>query len=160
MNPSEQGTHRRAGPSGPRPARLLALIAGVALLASCGSHPVLPDDSGRAGDGTLAAALEFVRDAYGLPALAGMIVHRDRLIEMAAVGTRVAGGPEPVTVDDLWHIGSITKAMTATVVVRLAEREALSWSTSVSQALPELVGSIRTRRATKVRTAPMLRRSC
>ncbi len=143
MNPSEQGTRRRAGQSRPRPALLLPLLAGVALLAACGSDPVLPDDSGRAGDGTLEAALEFVREAYGLPALAGMIVHRDRLIEMAAVGTRAADGPEPVTVDDLWHIGSITKSMTATVVARLAERGALSWSTSVSQALPELVGSIR-----------------
>jgi CubicO group peptidase (beta-lactamase class C family) len=126
-----------------RPAQLLTLLVGVALLPACGSDPVVPDNSGRAGDGTLAEALEFVRDAYDLPALAGMIVHKDLVVEMAAVGTRAAGGPEPVTVDDLWHIGSITKGMTATAVARLVERGALSWSTTVSQALPELVGGIR-----------------
>ena len=140
---SDPRTRRRVGLGRLRSPQFLTLLVGVALLPACGSDSVVPEDPGRAGDGTLAEALEFVRDAQGLPALAGVMVHQGRVVEMAAVGSRAAGGPEPVTVDDLWHIGSITKAMTATVVARLAERGALSWNTTVSQALPDLVGRIR-----------------
>jgi CubicO group peptidase (beta-lactamase class C family) len=116
---------------------------GAALLAACGSDPVVPDTPGRAGDGELAEALEFVRDAHDLPALAGMIIHGGGIIEMAAVGAREAGGSEPVGVEDLWHLGSITKSMTATVVARLEAEGLLSWSTTVSEALPDLVGAMR-----------------
>ena len=83
----------------PRRAQLLTLLVGIGLLTACGSDPLVPDDPGRAGDGTLAEALEFVRNAHGLPALAGMMVHQGLVVEMAAVGTRAAGGPEAVTVD-------------------------------------------------------------
>ena len=120
----------------------MALVL-VVLFPACGDDPVVPDDPGRAGDGTLAETLEFVRAAYDLPALAAMMVHQGRVIEMAAVGMRADGSPEPVTENDLWHVGSITKAMTATVVARLAERGVLSWSTTVSQALPALVADMR-----------------
>ena len=105
----------------------LTLLVGVALLPACGSDPVVPEDPGSAGDGTLAEALEFVRDAHGLPALAGVMVYQGRVVEMAAVGTRAAGGPESVTVDDLWHIGSCTKRMTATLIGLAVERNELRW---------------------------------
>ena len=137
MQPSAPRTRHQARLGRLTLAHIRMLLVGAALLAACASDPLVPDDPGRAGDGKLADALEFVRDAHGLPALAGMIVHQGGVIEMAAVGTRAADGPELVTADDLWHIGSITKAMTATVVARLAEQGELSWSTTVSQALPE-----------------------
>jgi CubicO group peptidase (beta-lactamase class C family) len=123
---------------------LCGLITGVtALLVSCGSDPAVPDQTGRAGDGTLADALEFVRQAHGIPALGAVMVHQGRVIEMAAVGVRVDGRSEAVTSDDRWHIGSLTKAMTATVVARLAERGELSWNITVAEALPDLVGVMR-----------------
>ncbi len=115
------------------------LLVGATSLVACGSDPLVPDDPGAAGDGSLGEALEFVRAAHDLPALAGMIVREGGIVETAAVGTRVAGGSEQVTTDDLWHIGSITKSMTSTVVARLAEEGLLPWSTTVSQALPDLV---------------------
>jgi len=91
----------------------------------------------------LADVLEFVRQAHGIPALGAVMVHQGRVIEMAAVGERVDGGSEAVTSDDRWHIGSLTKAMTATVVARLAERGELSWNTTAAEALPDLVGVMR-----------------
>jgi len=142
MHPSDLSTHRR-GPLRRKKLVWLAALLLAALSPACGSDPVVPDEPGRAGDGMLAETLEFVRAAHDLPALAAMMVHQGRVIEMAAVGMRVNGGSEPVTPNDLWHIGSITKAMTATVVARLAERGVLSWNTTVSQALPDLVGTMR-----------------
>jgi CubicO group peptidase (beta-lactamase class C family) len=143
MDLSKLRALRRVLQAVPPFARPSTLLVVVALLMACGSDPIIPDEPGRAGDGKLAEALEFVRDAHDLPALAGMIVHKGGIVEVAAVGTRVAAGSELVTVDDLWHIGSITKSMTATVVARLVERGELSWSTTVSQALPDLIGEMR-----------------
>ena len=97
MNPPHLCTPRLVRPVRMGPALLPTLLVGAAVLHACGGGPVLPDDPGRAGDGTLAEALEFVRNTHGLPALAAVMVHQGGVVEMAAVGMRAAGGPEPVT---------------------------------------------------------------
>ena len=43
------------------------------------------------------------------------------LIASGAVGTRRAGTNDPVTIDDRFHIGSDTKAMTALIAATLVE---------------------------------------
>src|SRR5439155_768520 len=57
-------------------------------------------------------------------------------------GVRKAGEDEPVTVNDLVHIGSNTKAMTATVIALLVEKKKLRWDSTVGQVLPDLKGKI------------------
>ena len=58
---------------------------------------------------------------YDIPGMAVAVLDGERVIESAAVGVRVRGGEEQVTLDDLWHLGSCTKAMTATLAARLVE---------------------------------------
>ncbi|MFT5130106.1 MAG: CubicO group peptidase (beta-lactamase class C family) [Rhodothermales bacterium] len=48
------------------------------------------------------------------------------------------GGSEPVAVDDEFHMGSITKSMTATVAAMLVEQGKISWTTTIGEAFPEL----------------------
>ena len=57
---------------------------------------------------------------------------------MGAVGVRKYGSDTPVTVDDQFHLGSDTKAMTATMLATLVEEGKLSWSTTIEQVFPEL----------------------
>ena len=57
--------------------------------------------------------LKPIRAKYGLPALAAAVVKDGSIIAIGAVGTRVLGTEIPVAVDDRFHIGSDTKAMTA-----------------------------------------------
>jgi CubicO group peptidase (beta-lactamase class C family) len=45
--------------------------------------------------------------------------------------------------NDLWHIGSDEKAMTATMIARLVENHRLSWHTPLPQLIPELSQSMR-----------------
>ena len=79
-------------------------------------------DAGVAGDGDLNVVLERIRDNRGLPAIAAVLVHRGKIVETGAVGVRAVGSPEPVTTGDRWHLGSIGKSMTATLVaVRVEE---------------------------------------
>lgn len=59
-------------------------------------------------------------------------------VEVAGVTRR--GGTEPVTVDDPWHIGSCTKALTAALVGRLVDRGALSWDATVGDLLDDVGG--------------------
>ena len=93
-------------------------------------------------EATLEAVLEPIRLDHGVPALAAMAVHQYRLVEMAATGARAVGYPEQTTEHDLWHIGSLTKAMTATLAAVLVERGVVSWDSTVGEVLPDLVGSM------------------
>jgi hypothetical protein len=61
-------------------------------------------------------------------------VRDGEILEAAAAGARAVGSDAAVTVDDQWHIGSLTKAMTATLAAVLVERGTLDWSLTVGQA--------------------------
>ncbi len=78
-----------------------------------------------------------------MPALVAAVGHADGSIQTGAVGARVLGRPDKVTPDDWFHIGSVTKPMTATVVALLVEEGKLHWSTPVIQALPECGSTMR-----------------
>jgi CubicO group peptidase (beta-lactamase class C family) len=86
----------------------------------------------------LAGDLGAVRDRHGLPALAGAVVTDQGLQAVAAVGVRKAGTEVSVTVDDLWHLGSDTKAMTAAMIGALVEKGTLGWDTRLADTFPEL----------------------
>jgi hypothetical protein len=61
----------------------------------------------------LAAVLEPIRAGANLPALIGAVWQGDQLVAIGVTGTRKLGDPTPATIDDQWHLGSDTKAMTA-----------------------------------------------
>jgi D-alanyl-D-alanine carboxypeptidase len=86
--------------------------------------------------------LEPIRARYGLPALGAAVITTEGIEALGACGTRRAGRQEPVTVEDRWHLGSCTKAMTATLVARLVERGRLRWTTTLGEALPDLKESM------------------
>ena len=90
----------------------------------------------------LNALLEPIREKHELPALTGGIIHGGAMIGLGAVGVRRVGSPERVTVQDRWHLGSCTKAMTATLIATLVEEGGLSWQTTIADAFPDLIATI------------------
>jgi D-alanyl-D-alanine carboxypeptidase len=124
------------GVDGGNSSLLLALDEVANTLTLAASEP------GTLGDGRLTAILEHVRAQYGLPAMGVILVHRGQVREVATTGVRVRGGTEPVTDDDLWHLGSITKAMTATLVGVLVEQGMISWDSSPAEIFPQLIGEM------------------
>ncbi len=92
-----------------------------------------------AGDQEVALLLKTVRGTYDVPAVAGAIVTSEGMMTMATVGVRKRGSKTPVTLDDTWHLGSITKAMTATLVAKLVEQGILAWHTRIVDVFPELM---------------------
>jgi CubicO group peptidase (beta-lactamase class C family) len=82
--------------------------------------------------------LETIRLKHKLPALAAAVVVDGKVVATNAVGFRRHGGTEAVTADDKFHIGSVTKSMTATVAAMLVEEGKISWTTTIGEAFPEL----------------------
>jgi len=126
----------------------LLIIISLALTA-CGDDgatisDLLPEKpaTGLAGDGNLKQIVNYIRIESGLPALAAVMVHDGKIIEMAATGTRKVNSNEFVTIDDKWHLGSLTKSMTSTLAAMLVEQGVINWSTTISDVYPELSGEM------------------
>jgi CubicO group peptidase (beta-lactamase class C family) len=63
---------------------------------------------------------------------------------VAAVdGVRQAGAAAPATIADVWHWGSVTKSMTATLAALLVEAGVFAWETTVGDLLGDAVPGMR-----------------
>ena len=82
--------------------------------------------------------LEPLRQRHGLPALAAAVVVRGEVVALGAVGTRRSDARIPVTVQDRFHLGSCTKAMTALLAAIAVERGLLRWDSTLAELFPEL----------------------
>lgn len=87
----------------------------------------------------LDALLSRAMQGRAIPAMAVLVIRGGRVADFAVRGIREADLPNRVQPDDVWHIGSDTKAMTATLIARLVENGRLSWNTPLSESLPELM---------------------
>jgi CubicO group peptidase (beta-lactamase class C family) len=85
------------------------------------------------------AELARMRNDCGAPALATAFARRSAASTIWVNGNRAAGATAPVTTADLWHLGSISKSITATLVARLVERGTLSWDTRTDEVLGAVV---------------------
>ncbi len=129
-----------------------ALAVTLALAASaCGS-----DEAGGVGDvvidaaespsttldtrpNDLASALDEIVLDTGVPALGAALFDSDGMIDMAISGVRRRGDASVATVDDQFHIGSNTKAMTAALLARLAEHDrGITMETTLAAAFPDI----------------------
>lgn len=87
----------------------------------------------------LRVRLEKVRRRYDLPDLGAAVVVGDKVVAASTVGVRVYGSEVPVTLNDPFHLGSITKVLTASVVGMMVDDKVLRWDTTMEQMFPELV---------------------
>jgi len=86
----------------------------------------------------LTTLLEPIRKKYDLPALAGAVILEGQTAALGVSGVRKIGSDVKVTSDDKFHIGSCTKAMTATLIAILVERGKLKWDTTLIEAFPDM----------------------
>lgn len=115
-------------------------VLGIAPCARAGTPN--PSTDRQPAPENLNALLEPIRQKYDLPALAGAIVTSKGLTAVGAVGNRKYGTDSPVSVNDQFHLGSDTKAMTATMLATLVEEGKLSWTTTIEQVFPSLVSKM------------------
>jgi CubicO group peptidase (beta-lactamase class C family) len=98
---------------------------------------VTADEASLQGDERISQMLAPIRDEYHLPGLIGAILLGDRIAAIGGIGIRKIGSSEPIQVTDHMHIGSCTKAMTATLIGSLVEEGKLSWKSTFRTVFPE-----------------------
>ncbi len=107
------------------------------------SHTVHSGVAGaRAEQQAFEELLQKVRGEYKVPALAAAFVRDGDIVAVAAVGVRRIDQDEPVNVNDRFHVGSVSKPISSTVIATLVEKEELDWGTTVAEVFPDLVGRI------------------
>lgn len=99
-----------------------SLVAGVA----CSSGP---------DDALTAQGLEDERRSANCPALAAAAVRKGHAVKKWVTGERLVASGVAVTAQDVWHLGSITKSMTATLVARLVEQGRVRWDDTAGELL-------------------------
>ena len=112
-----------------------AATAGAATLTA---PAATAQDAQRVVGTSLDATLQPYLLRFNLPALAAAVVRQGSVIASGAVGTRRMGSDSPVTIDDRFHIGSDTKAMTALLGAMMIEAGKLRWDSTVGESFPDL----------------------
>ena len=87
-------------------------------------------------DTELARRLEALRGESGVPGLGAGVLRGDEL-DVAVTGTRRSDQNAPLESTDAFHLGSDTKAITASIVARLVDRGVLRWDETLAQAMPD-----------------------
>jgi CubicO group peptidase (beta-lactamase class C family) len=101
------------------------------------SKPSIPKDQA-AKPQDVSALLEPIIKQHDIPGMAALVLKGNQTIAQGVVGIRRRGGPEKITLEDRFHLGSCTKAMTATLCAMLVEEGRLSWDMTLAQAFPKL----------------------
>jgi D-alanyl-D-alanine carboxypeptidase len=115
-------------------------LATIVVLAACGSAPALQPDAPIQPDAStipdLSSSLAPIASRYQLPALAALASDGSQILGQGVTGIRKIGDPTPATLGDKWHLGSDTKAMTATLVAGFVEAGTLAWDEKLPALFP------------------------
>ncbi len=89
------------------------------------------------------ARLAELRTLAGSPGMAAAAAHRGSGAQVWFDGERAVGTGVAIQETDLWHLGSITKSMTSTLVARLVDSGALDWGDTVGDLLGTVAPDMR-----------------
>jgi CubicO group peptidase (beta-lactamase class C family) len=138
----EEGRSKSRGANWKGLLGLIGLFAATAVLSVWAHHaatsPFKPGDCPAAGDPAVTNLLVPIREKHQVPAMAAALVTSKGLATVGVVGNRRKGTSIPATLEDQWHLGSDTKAMTATLVAKLVEQGRLKWESTVAEVFPDL----------------------
>lgn len=86
----------------------------------------------------LKSLIEPIRVSNHAPGVACAVVVSNRLVGIGVTGTRLWDAVDaPIGIDDIWHHGSLTKSMTATLAAMLVEEGKIQWSTTLADVFPD-----------------------
>ena len=109
-----------------------------ALMCACSLQSLVADAPKVVDDPDLRKLVKAVRSEFNVPAISVAMVDGGGTIRIAADGVRKAGGEDCVTTADRFHLGSCTKAMTATAIAAVVRTTELRWDSTLEDVLPDL----------------------
>jgi CubicO group peptidase (beta-lactamase class C family) len=80
---------------------------------------------------------DTIRNTYNIPEISYAVVNSGSTLEIAALGKHSINLSDAATLDDRFHIGSNTKAMTAFIIAKYVEKGKLKWTTKFFDLFPE-----------------------
>ena len=80
---------------------------------------------------------DSIRTAYNIPEISYAVVDSRFTLEIAALGKHSIDLPDTATLNDRFHIGSNTKAMTAFIIAKYVEQGNLKWTTKFFDLFPQ-----------------------
>lgn len=117
---------------------LLAALAFIPLTVGVfsSSYEGAPRSDGPAG-ASLAGLVTDLRKEHRLVGLAAMVMVDGKVMSSAAHGERKKGSGVPLELGDRWHLGSITKSITATMIGRLIDSGQMNWTDTIGERFPD-----------------------
>ncbi len=110
----------------------------IGVMASCRNlvpreiKPYLSDSN------ALEQELEKIKTKWNQPAIAGALIEGEEILAVSAVGTTLFEGQHNVDLDSRFHIGSVTKSMTALLLAILAEEGKLNFEQTLGELLSDI----------------------
>ena len=98
--------------------------------------------SGSSSAETLEKYIARVIQNYQLPGMSATAFRQNSILEQGCAGVRCLGQPQSITIDDRFHLGSITKSMTCSLAALLIEEKRLSWDDSIEKVLGKSLPNI------------------
>lgn len=80
---------------------------------------------------------DSIRSSYNIPEISYAVVDLKSTLEIAALGRHSIDLNDTATLNDRFHIGSNTKAMTAFIIAKYVEKGMLKWTTKFFDLFPE-----------------------
>lgn len=80
---------------------------------------------------------DSIRKAYNIPEISYAVIDYNLTLEIAALGRHSIDLLDTATLNDRFHIGSNTKAMTAFIIAKYVEKGKLKWSTKFFDLFPD-----------------------
>ena len=80
--------------------------------------------------------MERIRQEFKVPAVGVVVFNGAGITCLETVGVRKLGDETPATSKDKWHLGSITKSMTASLAAILVKDGKIKWTTTLGEQFP------------------------
>lgn len=80
---------------------------------------------------------DSIRIAYNIPEINYAVIDDKTILEISTLGKHSSQLPDIATMNDRFHIGSNTKAMTAFIIAKYVEKGKLKWTTKFFDIFPE-----------------------
>jgi len=119
-------------------------ILAIALffLAVAAISMLVPKTSLAAEPADLSPLLNSILAKHTTPGIVGAVVEDGQITALGAAGVRKAGSAAAMTPNDLIHLGSDTKAMTAVLIGQLIEKGQLAFGSTMAQVFPDLAAQM------------------
>src|SRR5688572_5245588 len=121
---------------------LFALAIGLApaswAVGQPASPPAAPVLAAPASVRDVSALIGPIIEKHEVPGMAVAIVIGGEMVAHGCAGIRKNGEVEKIAIADLFHLGSCTKSMTATMIATLVEEGKLKWETTVGEVFADV----------------------